>query len=53
LKNVKSLIKKGALSGCQYDKVMLKAWIYRGNPTKLAPMPNPAPVRAVTPMLGM
>jgi hypothetical protein len=25
LKNVKSLIKKGALSGCQYDKVMLKA----------------------------
>ena len=25
LKNVKSLMKKGALSGCQYDKVMLKA----------------------------
>jgi hypothetical protein len=25
LRNVKSLLKKGALSGCRYDKVMLKA----------------------------
>ena len=24
-----------------------------GNPTKFAPIPNPAPLRAVTPMLGM
>ena len=36
----------------QFKKWMLGLHII-GNPTRLAPIPNPAPVRAVTPMLGM